>query len=393
MHDDLGLLERGKSVKRKRSLQVYMDAGRKLGLGMAVAAALAVALTILTRGLAPGTSYPDGLPSTNREAAAYCDRAMKILHGSLYMELGEAWTNFHQAIALDPNFVQPYVGLLEMDLREHFPGMPEKTRETTEDIATHLEQMAPRLAATHCAKSILAYKDYNFPEAEREVLEATKANPNYELGHTWHSWLLLCFGRPDESLEEYKITQAILLSHVIIFWGRGTIYYVKRDFTNATNSFKQALNWQPQHLGALDGMGDSCIALGDYSKAMDYFEKEEVFSGRQDEASAKRGHQILSSALEKGGTNGFWQQLWEWETNKPQNFYYKAEIQIHLGNTGPALDFLQKDWEAKKRNPNYDSYVHMVLHDDCWDGLHDNPRFKKLLDEIGLTKVMPPQKR
>ncbi len=33
-----------------------------------------------------------------------------------------------------------------------------------------------------------------------------------------------------------------------------------------------------------------------------------------------------------------------------------------------------------------------LLFYEQWDGLHDDPRFKYLLDEVGFTKVMPPSK-
>jgi tetratricopeptide (TPR) repeat protein len=392
MHDELALLERGKSVKRKRNVQSYAEVAKKLGVGAAVAAAIAVVVVILVRGVTPANSYPDGLPSTNLEAAALSDRGMKILRGSISEELPIAWTNFHKAIDLDPNFVQPYVGLVEMNFREHFPGKPAATRETWEDLANHLDRLAPRLAATHCAKSVLARFSWNQVEAEREALEAIKANPKYELGHTMHGWLLLCFGRTDEIFEELKKTQAISPSHVIVYWGMGNFYWAKRDFTNAMVWFRKALEWDPRRLPALSGMERCYIALRDYTNALNYAETNAVFSGRQDEASARRGHEILSRALERGGPAGYWQQHWNWEKgNTNQNFYWKATIQIHLGNTNAALGLLQQDYESNRRNAG-DSGLGALLFDAEWDGLHDDPQFKKVLDEIGYTKVMRPRK-
>jgi serine/threonine protein kinase len=392
MHDELALLQRGKSVKRKRTLQGYVEVAKKLSVGAAVAAAIAVVVVILARGVAPANSSPDGPPSTNLEAAALSDRGMKILRGSISEELPTAWTNFHKAIDLDPNFVQPYVGLVEMNFREHFPGKPAATREVWEDLASHLDRLAPRLAATHCAKSVLAALNWNQVEAEREVLEAIKANPNYELGHTMHGWLLLCFGRADEVLEELKKTQVISPSHVIVYWGRGNVYWAKRDFTNAMVWFRKALEWEPHNLGALSGMEGCYIALGDYTNALNYAEKRAVFSGRQDEASARRGHEILSRALERGGPAGYWQQHWNWEKgNTNQDFYWKATIQIHLGNTNTALGLLQEDYESNRQNAS-GSGLRGLLLDIEWDGLHEDPHFKKVLDETGYTKVMRPRK-
>src|SRR5262249_5692227 len=93
MRDELALLERGESVKRKRNVQGYMEVAKKLGVGAAVVAAIAVVVAILGRGVTPANSSPDGLPSTNLEAAALSDRGMKILRGSISEELPTAWTN------------------------------------------------------------------------------------------------------------------------------------------------------------------------------------------------------------------------------------------------------------------------------------------------------------
>jgi hypothetical protein len=72
-----------------------------------------------------------------------------------------------------------------------------------------------------------------------------------------------------------------------------------------------------------------------------------------------------------------------------RDFYYKAIIRIHLGDTNGALDCLEK---ASQNRANDDEPGYLLF-DYYWDGLHDNPRFKKLLDELGYTTVMPPEKK
>jgi tetratricopeptide (TPR) repeat protein len=172
----------------------------------------------------------------------------------------------------------------------------------------------------------------------------------------------------------------------------GNVYWAKRDFTNAMVWFLKALEWDPRRLAALSGMESCYIALGDYTNALDYAETNEVFSGQQDEASARRGHEILSRALERGGPAGYWQQHWNWEKGKTnRNFYWEAVIQIHLGKTNDALGLLQKDYESNPHNAGYSGLDTLLLSTE-WDGLHDNPQFKKVLDETGYTKVMRPRK-
>ncbi len=133
------------------------------------------------------------------------------------------------------------------------------------------------------------------------------------------------------------------------------------------------------------------MAMGDYSNALDYIEQADIYSGA-DEISTKQSYELQRHALAEGGVRGYWQLQWKWnESPTNTDYYWKGVIQIHLGNTNAALDWLQKSYASRERG-NDDS-LNSLLFDPCWDGLHDNPRFKRLLDKIGFTKVMSPPKK
>jgi hypothetical protein len=97
--------------------------------------------------------------------------------------------------------------------------------------------------------------------------------------------------------------------------------------------------------------------------------------------------------LDAGGIPGYWEERWqEAEKNTNAPFYWKAVIKIHLNDTNAALDLLEASYTNRERGGSYMTPLNSLLFDDCWDGLHDNPRFKALLDEIGFTKVMRPKR-
>ena len=139
--------------------------------------------------------------------------------------------------------------------------------------------------------------------------------------------------------------------------------------------------------------------MGDYTNAINYFEKGATWHGC-DLAVASE----LRNALARGGIHGFWQYQWQATENDTNTFlYWKAVIQIHLGNTNAALDWLQKSCEKHEyggmggvSDPvGVTSPVGELLFYErngmgCMTG---NPRFKRLLDEVGFTKVMPNRER
>jgi serine/threonine protein kinase len=393
MHADLALLAQGKSVRQKRSRQWFWSVGKKAGLALSALAFVAAIISILPHRSNRSEPSSDGPDSTNLEANALCDKGMYILRGDDFMQIAAAYTNFNRAIALDPNFARPYVGLLEINVRESSPGEPVRTVEVMRGIAWHLERLAPDLAATYVAEAVVNWSDWNFLEAERCMLKAIKANSNYELAHTFYSWLLCCYGRPEEAYKQVQISQSLAPSKAVVYRMFGNVYYVERDYTNAIKWFRKTLEWEPHHPSAFHGIGDSLQAMGDYTNALDYHEKSDLFSGA-DEASTKQSYEMQRRALVEGGIRGYWQLHWKWnESPTNTDYYWKGEIQIHLGNTNAALDWLQTSYDKHERGDDFDAPLNQLLFEDCWDGLHENPRFKRLLDEVGYTKVMPAEKK
>jgi len=390
--DDLELRSVGKSVKQKRTRQRRWTIGKRAGFVVSVLAVAAVVISILPHRSQRSEPSSDGPESTNLEANALCDKGMYILRGDDFIQIGAAYTNFQRAIALDPNFARPYVGLLEIHVRESAPGVPDSTTELMRGIAKHLKQLAPDLAATYVAEAVVNWSDLNYPESERCMLKAIKANPNYELSHTFYSWLLCCYGRPEEAYKQVQISQTLAPSKAVIYRMFGNVYYVERDYTNAIYWFQKTLEWEPHHPSAFHGIGDSLKAMGDYTNALEYSEKADLFSGA-DEASTKRVYEMQRRALAEGGIRGYWQLHWKWnESSTNTDYYWKGEIQIHLGNTNAALDWLEKSYATRERGDDFETPLNHLLFDDCWDSLRNDPRFKRLLDEIGYTKVMPPEK-
>jgi tetratricopeptide (TPR) repeat protein len=236
--------------------------------------------------------------------------------------------------------------------------------------------------------------DWNFPEALRYGDESIRADPKYELGHTWNAWLLGCCGWPDKSREQVEIGLTLAPSKSIIYRELGNVNFSARDFTNAIKWYQKAIDWEPHHFVPYNGIGRALQALGDYTNSLDYFQKYDVLCG-QDEAKAKQAYSVLRRALDAGGIAGYWQKRWEWtETDTNIDAYTKAVIQIHLGRTNSALDWLEKSYKNRQHDDTiFQHPLVMILYDEYWDGIRDDPRFQGLLDKIGFSKVMPPYNR
>lgn len=392
MRRDLVLLAEGKSLKRKRTTAWYLAAITKLALAGGLAAIVA-ALLLFRPKAREGPFDPSiyGPDSTNEEATALCNSGLYALLGDASERVGAAYTNFLQSIALDPNFARPYVGLVELRLREdvEIPGATSTTPAEFRAYISQLERLAPRLPAHYVARAALSWSDMNYAEAERWEREAIQANPNYELGHTFYAWLLGCYGRTDEALKELEISRRLAPSKVIVYRSFGNAYYVKRDFTNAIAWYQRAINWEPHHSVAWGGVALCYMTMGKYLQALPFLEKEILLRGA-DETETKRDFAALRAKLEDaddGGRQVYWQRKWKLLEGETNVFYRKAKICMGLGETNQALNLLEESYQRRERNA-LETPLNFLIYDACWDPIRGHPRFVRLMEKLHYPDVM-----
>ena len=387
---ELALLQGGKSVRRKRSRQQLWLICRRAGIAFAAFATVVFGVAILMRENAQTDVYPDGPPSANMVANMLCAKGMLIVQEDNHAQFAEAYTNFNQAIALDTNFARPYIGLLDLRLRHEVPGVENMTPADLHKIAERLKALAPHLGATALAESVISFNDWDFPAARNYAQQAIMASPKYELGHIWYGYMLMEWGWPIEARAQADISQTLAPSKATSYRLHGHTYYLQRDFTNAITWYRQAIALD-QHEPAYGFIGCAFRAMGDYTNAIATFEKSDLLDSNN-EFETRKNYDRLRQAFKVGGARGYWQEEWSFTgANTNEGFYWKACVQAHLGNTNSALNWLDKSFATHERN-GLQSVLNDLLFDECWDGLHDNPRFKDLLDKIGFTKVMPPKR-
>jgi tetratricopeptide (TPR) repeat protein len=393
---DLQFLRRGKSIKRSRRVEWCRANWKRAGIGLAALAAISISTVVLVRGLASSPPDPDGPRSKkSEEANVCCDQGLKIIRSDNYAELPKAFADFQKAITLDSAFARPYIGLMEMGLREPVPASEATDPETMRKLAAKLKELAPHLGATAVAQSIVSYYDWDFPAAERFAKQAIQASPTYELGHTWYAQMLTMWRRPVEARQELEKSRSLALSKAIIYRGLGHTYYAQRDFTNALRLYREAIALDQHHEHDFFHLGRTLRALGDYSGSISNMATGALTNAKDEKEKRAVGdkYKSLRDAFEGGGAKGYWEQGWkiaQLELKPEEGFYRKAVIQIQLGRTNDALHLLEQSLQARERiPPTGDCALNYLLFDEYWDALREDERFKRLLVKIGFPKVMP----
>jgi hypothetical protein len=319
MRADLALLREGKSVRQKRTREHFWAASKKAAIALIILVVVVVNLILAVRQFTRSEYSSDGPPSTNTVADALCAKAMLILRGDNTPQFAEAYTNFHQAIELDARFARPYVGLLELRVREHIPTLPEATPEELRAIKRKLVELAPNTSASYCAQSIISLYDWDFPRAQESSLRAIRADPKYEFSHTMYGFMLMLWGRPAEARAQLKISESLAPSKVTVYRMLAHTYYVERDYTNAIAWYRRTLGWESHHGVAYEHLGQCYLALGDYVSASTNFEASDLLSAKNEfeTKEIKRRYDDFLHAFREGGVRGYWQIRWA-ETEKDE---------------------------------------------------------------------------
>jgi serine/threonine protein kinase len=392
MHEELALLNTGGSVKRKRTIERLWATGKKIAIA-GILLLVAVTLSILmvrqfTHSVSPG----DGPPSKNLDADNLSAEGLLIVRGDIYDEFGKAYTNFQKAIELDPGFARPYVGLLELQLHEWLPEIKSMNQEELGTIVNKLEKLGPNLATTHYARAFLSYRALDYPQSRKSIQKAIEMDPKYERAQTDYGYMLLTWGWPIEARDHLKLSLTLAPSKVTTYCVMGHTYRAERDYTNAIAWYRKTLDYRPHHAWAYGALKETYEALGDYENSIDNAEKESVEHG-DNPAEARRSYDSLRRALHEGGARGYYQRMWEWAKNDPnEESYWKACLQMRLGNTDAALDWLNKSVQARLRDGSTEGNLKFLIVHECWDPVRNDPRFKELLDKTTFSEVMPRRK-
>jgi serine/threonine protein kinase len=381
MRADLELLQRGESVKQKRTRERRWSVVKRICIPAALLLLTAAALVTLVRN------------NTSREASNHSNRRSKIqLANKEYDEgvrcssrdnregLAQGLAYFNSAIEIDPNFTMAYAGLFEVYIGGKELGLsPAEMWAQLRAIASKLVELDSTLAEAQAAQAWIEFLDWKWDKAEPRFLRAIQLNPKCAVAHMRYGFCLVFSGRADEGQKELLIAEDIDPILPKIKKNLGHVFYVKRQFREAIEQYQKAIDLEPSYTVAHESIGYAYRALGNYTNSFDEFEKYELRIGK-DPGQVRKHFDELRRAYKKGGPRGYWLKCLE-EARQSADLYSQAACYARLKNYDKSLGLLQTLYATNRPGlfPN-------LYWDDCWDPVHDDPRFIALLQKVGLKK-------
>jgi DNA-binding winged helix-turn-helix (wHTH) protein/TolB-like protein len=287
---------------------------------------------------------------------------------------------FRQAIALDPAFVEGYVGVADsyatlglyavLPPKEAFPAAKEATKRALE--------MDDGLAEAHATMGFINfYYDWNGVDAGNEFRRALADNPNYAMAHSWYGESLVAMGRYPEAVAEAQRALEDDPLSLIIGSNAGWTLSLAGKGDRAIEILKKAIEIDPSFPRTHYGLGRAYEQKKSYEMAISELKQAVSLSGGDGCYKGSLGHVYAIS----GNTNEAREVLQDLEARTGKEHapaYAIALVYAGLGDNDRAISWLQKAYEDRST-----SIVFLTL-DPELSNLHSDPRFEQLSRRVNF---------
>ena len=288
----------------------------------------------------------------------------------------EAAELFRQAIKEDSLFAPAYSGLsMALSLTPWFHHVPSTDVHDEIVVAAHRAlALESTLALPHVALGVAHMQAYEWAPAATELATAVRLDPTNLEGRVQYARLLRVSNRYAEALAQLQAARnadpasALVLSHLA--W----TYFVAGHMDSALVEMRHAVETDSMNLST------RYFAERVYLKSNRLAEAHAIaFGSRDGYGLAKTGDTLGARQLLHGLDAR--PPVWGDETERAMTY-------LGLGDTAKALSALERASDAKEL-----WLITSDLGDPGYDPIRGSPRFRKLLERVGVAAYYPTAKR
>ena len=344
-------------------------------LGIALFAAL-----VYLSGNSVGTSesnQENGPGTSNAEALILFEEASRFKGRATRSSAAESINNFKKAIELDPEFARAYAGLAKSHVElANLVDEPDKDCEVARAAAARALVLDNRLAEGYEALGLQNYRcDWDFEGAGRAFSRAIELDPNDASAHYNNAWYLSSIGRKGEALAESERALALEPDSNLIQLQQGLFLYFNRQYEESIVQLK-SLSERTSGTIATGWVWLVCDMKGDQPQALEWFLK--TFDPEKDHKKIDDFRSLYSS----GGWQAVRIHQLDMEIKDPNyskgKYFRIARVSTLIGEKDTAFEYLNRAFKRR------DAQLLMLKQEPAFDSLRNDPRYKELLNQIGL---------
>jgi len=307
-------------------------------------------------------------------------------HWNQWTEPGfyKAIEHFQQAIRQDPSYALAHAGLADcyvlLGWNSYLP--PKDAFPKGKAAAQAALQLDPDLAEAHTSlAAVLWLYEWQWDNAQVEFKRSLELGPAYPTANHWYGEFVMTMGRPDEAMVRLKMSHDLDPLSLIINDAIGWHLYFNRRYEEAIAQLHRTVDLDPNYPVTYWILGVLLRTTGQYDSAIAEGEKGVTFSGGSPLIRGALAH-TLGVAGKTSEARQILADMTELAKQKYVSPYFFAGIHVGLGETERAMEYLEKCYEE------HSHWLIYIDKDPSLDGLRGNPRFQKLVREIGVPSAI-----
>jgi TolB-like protein len=341
-----------------------------------IARAITDALKVVLQGEEQKRLAPD--PTRNAEAHEQYLRGRYLWNQRGYANLQSAEVAFKAALAGDPGYADAWAGLAQT-----YSLMPTyavndpaglaavDTAALARDAADHAVALDPHSSAALTARANIRFTfDFDWDGAEQDFRAAIAANAADATAHQWYAEMLLLQRRSPEADVHYKAAIALDPLSAVLQFSRGISLATEAKYAESLPYFDGSLRIAPGFFEPISGKAMSLIDLR-------RFEEAEAIVRTMSPVARELRLSLIAALKDPAKKPAAIEQIM---AHGGDSAIQKPALLARLGEYDMALAELERLFAIKAP---FREYIYVIPQ---FEPLHDNPRFKVLLHEIGLPR-------
>jgi serine/threonine-protein kinase len=288
---------------------------------------------------------------------------------------------FEKALIEDAQYAQAYSGLADAySLLGHYGALSpaEVWTKAASNAAWAVLQSDESSEAHTSLAHVKSTQDWDWLGAEGEFQRALALDPRYPTAHHWYAVSCLApLGRLEDALKELSLAQALDPISSIIARDLARIYYYKQDYETALEQCDHTIELNPHFPPAYWILGLVQEQRGEFDESAAAFNRALQLSPQSPLFQAGLGRTFAYSG-KKAEALRILVELGVLSEKRYVSPFELASLHFALGQTDEGFRLLTKAFQDR-------CFELICLKvDPRWESLRGNPRFHRLVEQLGL---------
>lgn len=337
----------------------------------------------LSNKIAKTLAFELNKPEFTRHPTKNADAYEKYLRGRFYQSqnteqgLTKAIEFYEQAIALDPNFAEPYAGIADANtILFNFGLRP--ANETLPKARKNLErafQLNPNLPDAYNSLAMIQFfGERDWGAAEKSLQKAIELDPNNVNAFLRYGYFLINVGKFDEAIAKLSKARELNPLSPLIPANIGLAYMLARRYPQAIEQLEKTTAENPEFPMGHWFLGMSYEESGDEEKAFAAYLRGLETEGNTDLANRMRS---LKQSESLAAANNFWlDELLTAQKSGKASALDIASQYAALNNREQTLTWLEKAADEDART------ISSIKFMARYDFVRDDERFRRIVEKI-----------